>query len=118
MISAHVKKIYTVEMDDLERHVPLNLDKFCVVIRTMVGPRGSEGEESFDINVCTPKWIEEQVEKEGFVLGRGYLVVGRYDPSLIRNTIVRLVESMSGGSWQEVAEKVSRIGYWEFEDYG
>jgi hypothetical protein len=29
----------------------------------------------------------------------------------------RLVERCSGATWQEIAVKVSRIGYWEFEDY-
>jgi Immunity protein 8 len=71
-------------MDDLEKHVPENLEKFCVSVRAMVGPRGSDGEDSFDINVCSPKWLEEQVERHGFVLGRHYLFVPEYDPAKIR----------------------------------
>jgi Immunity protein 8 len=118
MISAEVKKIHTVEMDDLESHVPENLEKFCVSVRAMVGPRGGDGEDSFDINVCSPKWLEEQVERHGFVLGRHYLFVPEYDPAKIRKIITKHIERFTGDSWKEVAEKVSRIGFWEFEDYG
>jgi hypothetical protein len=32
-------------------------------------------------------------------------------------TLVTLVERCGGATWQDVAAKVSRIGYWEFEDY-
>jgi hypothetical protein len=27
------------------------------------------------------------------------------------------VENVSGPAWHEVAEKVARLGLWEFEDY-
>jgi hypothetical protein len=117
MISAQVKKIYTSEMDDLERYTPENPDSFCALVRAMVGPRGGEGEESFDIRVCTPKWLEEQVRRDGFLLGRHYLFVEHYDPPLIRRIITRFVERITGESWRDVAEKISRIAYWEFEDY-
>jgi len=83
----------------------------------MVGPRGSEGEESFDVVVCTPAWLEKEVEKDGFVVGRHYLVVRAYDPGFIEKLIRKFVERWSGESWSEVAEKVARIGDWEFEDY-
>jgi hypothetical protein len=52
-----------------------------------------------------------------FVLGRHHLVVLVYNFEVIRRTLVRLVERYSGATWQDVAAKVSRIGYWEFEDY-
>jgi hypothetical protein len=35
----------------------------------------------------------------------------------IRRTLVKLVARYSDGTWQAVAAKVSRVGYWEFEDY-
>ena len=83
----------------------------------MVGPEGGEGEESFDIDVCTPKWLEEACQGEGFVVGRHYLIVARYEVTQLKSVITGLVEKCEGDSWPEVAEKVSRIGHWEFEDY-
>lgn len=83
----------------------------------MVGPMGGPGSESFDILVCTPKWLAQVCEKDGFVVGRHHLIVSNYNYSLLSSTIKELVEHHSGDTWREVAEKVGRIGYWEFEDY-
>lgn len=117
MISAHVKGVYTIEMDQLEKYVPESSDNFCAVIRAMVGPRDSEGEESFDLKVCTPKWLDERVRRDGFVLGVHYVFVQSYDPTQIRTLLSKFIERCTGKSWHEVAEKISRIAHWEFEDY-
>lgn len=117
MITAELKGIYTIEMKDLNEYVPDDRDCFVVVVRAMVGPRGSEGEESFDITVCTPAWLEKEVSKYGFVLGTHCLIVQEYSHTFIRQVIKKFVERSSGESWQEVAEKIARIGTWEFEDH-
>ena len=104
-------------MDDLETYSPKDPERFCVSVRAMVGPNTGEGEESFDIQVCTPKRLEEICEKQGFVVGRHHLIVCRYDVGYIKKLITRLIENCEGNSWPEVAEKVGRIGYWEYEDY-
>src|SRR6266481_7436847 len=113
MISAQVKGIYTIDMDDLEKAVPNDPERFCVVVRVMAGPRGSDGEESFDVKVCSPKWLEERVNKDGFVLGTHHLFVAEYDPAQIKRILTKLVERITGESWKEVALKIARIGYWE-----
>jgi hypothetical protein len=83
----------------------------------MVGPKTGEGEESFDVKVCTPKWLEGRCISEGFVLGRHYFVVPHYDMTFVLKTVTELVEHCTGNTWQEVTAKVARLGYWEFEDY-
>jgi hypothetical protein len=117
MISAQVKGIFTWEGDHLELYVPQDPRKFSVLVRVMVGPRGGEGEESFDINVCSLQWLEEHVEREGFVFGTHRLFVKTYDSVQIKNLITKFIERYSGDSWREIAEKISRIAHWEFEDY-
>jgi len=117
MILAQVKGIYTVDGDNLENHVPEDPKCFCIVVRVLIGPRGTEGDESFDIKVCTPQWLELEIERRRFLIGRHYLFVGDYRPEFIRATLTRFIEHCSGDSWQEVAKKISRIAYWEFEDY-
>jgi hypothetical protein len=82
----------------------------------MVGIRGESGEESFDINVCTPKWLEQYIQRERFLFARHRLFVDRFDASQISGIVTRFIERCTGESWQEVAMKVSRLGHWEFED--
>lgn len=117
MITAEVKDIFTSEMDFLESYAPKDPQNFCVVVRAMVGPRGAVGEESFDINVCTPEWLKDRVERQGFLIGIHRLFVPVYDSHRIKNLICRFIERYSGDSWTEVAQKISRIAQWEFEDY-
>jgi hypothetical protein len=117
MIAAEVKGLYSLEVNNLEQYMPDPPDVFLLHLRAIVGPKGAPGEESFDIKVCTPGWLASRCENEDFVVGRHYLIVARYDFSALKRIIVKLIEGCSGNSWQEVAQKVARIGYWEFEDY-
>jgi len=59
MITAQVKSIYTIDMNRLEDNPPDDPESFSIAVRVMVGPRGEPGEESLDIKVCTPKWLEQ-----------------------------------------------------------
>jgi hypothetical protein len=78
---------------------------------------GGEGEESFDITICTPKSLAQECAANGFGLGRHRLVLSTYDPSLIMTALRKLVTSCTGPSWAEIGSKIARIAYWEFEDY-
>src|SRR5260221_408716 len=117
MTSAKVRAVYTWTMDDLEKYTPEDLEGFCVSVRALVGPKNGEGEESFDIQVCSPKKLQEICQEQGFLVGRHHLIVCRYDAPTIKRLITELIERCEGDSWREVAEKVGRIGHWEFEDY-
>lgn len=75
------------------------------------------GEESFDVTVCSPEWLAERCREQGFVVGRHHLVVDEFNVGAVLDTLSKLVQNCHGETWQEVAEQVSRIGYWEFEDY-
>jgi hypothetical protein len=55
-MNAKLKSWYCPGIEDLSNYSPLQLDNFCLLFRAMVGPADREGSESFDIQVCTPKW--------------------------------------------------------------
>lgn len=117
MIRAQIRSLYSLQVENLDSFAPEDPENFCVPVRVLVGPKGQPGEESYDIQVCSPKWLDSVCKREFFVVGRHYLVVSEYDFLRIRSVITRLVERVAGDSWDEVAEKLARIGYWEFEDY-
>ena len=116
MISAKVKAIYTTDMDVLEEYIPYNADRFCVFVRVMAGPLQGRGEEAFDVRVCNPKWLEAELERDGFILCMHTVIVSEYDPDQIRRILTKLFERYSGNSWRDVALKLARIGHWEFEE--
>ena len=116
-MNAELKRVHSPDIDDLENYRPENPEKFAFLLQAMVGPEGKEGEESFDIEVCTPKWLEETYKLEDVVVGRHHLIVREYNYERIVNAIRDFLQLCSGEDWNEVAEKVARLGKWEFEDY-
>ena len=48
---------------------------------------------------------------------RHVLLVERWVAELVENAIRELCQTTSGESWGEVARRLARYGYWEFEDY-
>lgn len=116
-MNAELKRIHSPDIYDLESYRPEDPNKFAFLLQAMIGPEGKEGEESFDIEVCTPRWLEEIYKLEEIVVGRHHLIVREYNYERIIKTIKDYLQNCSGEGWNEVAEKVARLGKWEFEDY-
>jgi len=111
--------VRNIELDPDPRQLPADPADFLLLARLLVGPSNGPGEESFDVEVCSPEWLAQHCVTEGFVDGRHRVIitVDAFSEAGLRSFLTRRVESSSGTTWLEVAEKVARIGHWEFEDY-
>jgi len=116
-MKAKVKGIHSPDIFDLASYIPNDAEKFSLLLQIMVGPADSDGEESFDIEVCTPQWLIETYQKNDVLIGRHYLIVFEYNYDRIISRIVSYISSCEGKTWHELAEKIGRLGLWEFEDY-
>jgi hypothetical protein len=116
-MKAEIKSIYSFDIDDLEGYRPPNEESFSFHLRIIAGPQSEPGEESFDLKVCTPKWLLENHGKDEVIIGRHYLIVMEYNYQRILKRITDYCSRCEGSNWREVAEKVGRLGLWEFEDY-
>jgi hypothetical protein len=116
-VRAEVRRFHSPDIADLATHVPPDPTCFVLLLQVIVGPNGAAGEESFDVEVCTPKWLSERLRKEAVVMGRHHLIVANYDWTRISAFIRKWVASCEGGTWEQVALQVGRLGHWEFEDY-
>jgi hypothetical protein len=103
--------------DPLETYRPE--PPFGFGIHAIVGPLGSLGEESFGFMVCTPDWFasEHLRVRNSVVSGRHFIFVSEFNYPALEKFVRDYCASCEGESWREVAEKVARLGYWEFEDY-
>lgn len=114
---AKLKCLHCPSIDDLENWNPGHRP-FGIYVQAMIGPSDAEGEESFNMCICTPEWFaEEGMEGATIKSGIHTLFVIRYDYRAIKAYIERAVHRAEGKTWQEVARKLSWLGYWEFEDY-
>lgn len=113
---ARLKKLFSTDVD-LDSYTPSDPSDFAFLLRLMVGPAEDDGEESFDVEVCTPKWLMHKYRSDDVIMGRHFLLVFDYDRQRIIQFVTDFVNGCSGNSWTEIAQKVARLGLWEFEDY-
>ncbi|PWK46011.1 immunity 8 family protein [Pseudomonas sp. OV226] len=116
-MNAELKGVHSPDIYDLENYHPECSDNFGFLLQAMIGPAGEDGEESFDIEVCTPKWIEKNLGADEVLIGMHYLIVREYNYQKIVHSIETFLLNCSGANWSEVSRKVSRLGLWEFEGY-
>lgn len=115
-MKAIVRSVYSSDVD-VNSYISMEPDADGIWVRFIIGPDNGPGEESFDVLVCTPLWLREVIEADGPQIGRHRLIVGTLDlPDAIRFLRSRF-EACEAADWPALAEKLGRIGYWEFEDY-
>jgi hypothetical protein len=113
---AELRSVQTMDGRDFAEYRPADKDCFGIAVRLLAGPSGSDGEESFDFTLCTPRWLETQLEGAPLP-GRHYLFVRRFDRAGVLRFLDEYCAGFTAGSWNEIAERLGRIGHWEYEDY-
>jgi hypothetical protein len=115
---ATIRRLHSPDIDDLVRYRPTEPDCFGFLLQILAGPENSPGEESFDVLVCSPRWIAETHSPDDIIEGRHLLILLEYDFDRLERFLHMRIAEASGESWEDVAEKLSRFGRWEFENYG
>ncbi len=113
-------KIINFESPDIpnfEEYWPEDETSFSFYLELSVGGTGIEGYEIFGITVCTPNWLLENCEKDKILFLRHYLIVFEYDYKRIIDKVKAKIENLVAENWDELALKIGKICYWEFEDY-
>jgi hypothetical protein len=112
---AELKSLFSPDADPLEDFRPTG--PFGILVMAMIGPAGERGEESFDFMLCTPEWFSANTSDE-FTIGRHYLFVRGFDYTRLKEFVQARCRSCGEErNWALLAEKLSRLGKWEFEDY-
>ena len=118
MVRAELRWLDSTDVGErLQDHVPPNPDSFGYLISAGIGPAGEPGEDTFDFEVCSPRWLADHPPVEGYRWGRHLLILPRWDYALLVHAITRLCDAAHGPDWPTVAARIGRYGHWEFEDY-
>jgi hypothetical protein len=78
-VSAEIRRLHSPDVADLTTYVPDDPHDFGFLLEIMVGPVGRDGEESFDVMVCTARWISKHLGPDGILMGRDHFLVDAYD---------------------------------------
>lgn len=116
-MKAVIKSIDLNDAIGFDQYWPDDEQCFGIWLTVQVGPDDQEGGHLFQILVCTPDWIKCKYCPQRAVWGRHMLIVFEYEKDLIVREISNYVDGCSGKGFWDVAQKISRIGAWEFEDY-
>jgi Immunity protein 8 len=115
MITPEIRYFHSPDADDLSAFKPTD-ERFSLLVQMVVGPSNGEGEESFDVQVVTPQWLEDRCSTDGPMSGRHLVVVCHYDWPALERYLRAQLASCAAGDWAEVAQRLGRLGRWEFED--
>jgi hypothetical protein len=111
---------------DLEHYAPEDPEYVGIQVTARVGAQGEPGEELFSFAVCTPRWLEtESLPQRGYLFGRAYLILPKYDYStlvraiqeLLDETVNDLWDQTGAADWETFANRLGRYIHWEFQDY-
>lgn len=116
-MKANIRCFHSPDVQDLNTWSPPDPACFGFLLQVLIGPLGSEGEESFDFIVCTPAWLMDKHGVDAAVFGRHHLILFGYNFATIRKAITVIVENAHGDDWLQIASKIAQYGSWEFEDY-
>ena len=112
---AELKSLFSPDADPLKDFLPTG--PFGILVMAMIGPAGQPGHESFDFMLCTPEWFSSNL-REDFKMGRHYLFVRDFDYAQLEKFVQKYCASCGeAATWSALAEKLARLGKWEFEDY-
>jgi len=116
-MNPELKRIHSPDIKDLLKHQPDDPQCFSFLIQAMIGVKGETWEESFDVEVCTPKWLQKNYTEDDILISSRFLIVQKYDYQKIVETINKFLAHCKGETWNDLAAQISRMGRWEFEDY-
>ncbi len=123
MVKPVVRSLMTVQMNEIAMDVtggfaPLNDKVYSLLIHASIGSDDDErGSDLFHFNVCSPDFLAIEYGLETGNWQRSVLVIYPWSYTAVVAAIEKLCQSIEEPTWTEVATKLSRYMFWEFEDY-
>ncbi len=114
---SEIKDISSSDVDQLlEHYKPEEEDNFGFILIIDIGIVGEEGADMFQLMLCTPKWLIENMKDDEFVFGYSYMIVFEYDYEKIYKKLEETF-CIEGENWDEIGNKLNLYASWEFFDY-
>lgn len=72
--------------EDLSELTPVS-GSFCHTLRAEIGAKGEKGADAFEFDVCSPEWLERELERYPILPGGPRLIAKRFDPVAIESYV-------------------------------
>ncbi|KTE08596.1 Imm8 family immunity protein [Sphingopyxis sp. H115] len=92
-------------------------DVFCIAVRAEIGSMGSIGADLLDFEVCSPSWLDSELDRHLVLPGGQRLFMRKFDPDAVEQYVRKRLRHATGAKWQEIAIKIGEWARWEFADY-
>lgn len=113
-----IAKIYLLSTKDtFEAFQPELSHNFYLSIDLTIGYDDEVGGHNYQLYVCTPTWLDHNIQNTGSYPGRHTLIVNHYDHKEIQKYIDDILVKSVRPNREETFVVLSRHFFWEFEDY-
>ena len=106
------RKVLAQPLHNLADWMPDDEAVFGFLLQMMIGPKDAD---SFDVLVCSPASLAQEMASTGIRSGEHMLFMSRYEYPLLLRYIERHVQSCEALTWPDLAKTLGRIGRWEFD---
>ena len=90
-------------------------EAFCINVTATIGAVGERGGDDFTLEVCSPAWLQAELESDQVVSGQYRLIMEEFDFPLLERFVAKRVGQTEGPDWLSVAKKLAAWSCWEFE---
>ena len=99
-------------------YVPQDRNNFSIGFSFDIGPENENTSNVFDIHIsneCNQSNIIYSVDD--VIFSKGCIQMNYYDYSKALEVINKYIKTINFHSWDEIAQELSKVFNWEFEDY-
>lgn len=112
-----LKSIFTFRGIALREYVPENSANFHILVHMTIGPDDQEGGHDYSLGICTPAWLDHNIQNVGPIFGRHLLLVNHFDDREIITSIEKIFAQCCRSDWAETSVALARFFAWEYEDF-
>ncbi|WAC25279.1 Imm8 family immunity protein [Blastomonas sp. SL216] len=102
--------------EDLSDLTPVS-GSFCHTLRAEIGVTGEKGADAFEFDVCSPAWLENELDSLPILSGGSRLIAKRFAPAVVEAYVRKRLLHATGPDWQTIATKLGQWSRWEFDSH-
>ena len=102
-------------IERLEEYEPPDPEDVDMYITAHIGAEGGVGKDLFSFRLLTSKAFSKQLYAKRYVVGRGIMVVERFDFKFLWGLISAICDGVEEDSWEAIGDRLSRYMEWEMD---